>query len=228
MPPLIVIRPEPGCAVSVAAARAAGLAAFGFPLFAVGPCAWEAPSPGGIDALLLGSANALRHGGAELDALRGKPAYVVGEKTAEAAREAGLAIAAIGAGCLQEVLARLDPAHRRLLRLAGRERVELRPPEGVTITERVVYDSAPLPMPEALAALLREPALVLLHSGAAARHFAAECDRLALPRAAIRLAAIGPRVAQAAGDGWARLASAQRPDDAALLALARQMCQTEA
>ena len=66
--------------------------------------------------------------------------------------------------------------------------------------------------------------LVLLHSAAAARHFATECDRLAIHRGDIRLAALGQRIAEAAGAGWAALRSAAEPNEAALLALAREMC----
>jgi uroporphyrinogen-III synthase len=65
---------------------------------------------------------------------------------------------------------------------------------------------------------------VLLHSGAAARRLAAECDRQAIHRRDIALAALSPRIAEAAGPGWAALRSAAEPTEAALLALAREMC----
>jgi uroporphyrinogen-III synthase len=119
----------------------------------------------------------------------------------------------------------LETTHRRLLRLAGRERVELAVPRGVEVVTREVYASEPLPLPPALAALLASPALVLLHSGEAAAHFARLCDEAGIDRARIRLAAIGPRVEARAGTGWADLRSAPTPDDTALLALALRMCQ---
>jgi uroporphyrinogen-III synthase len=78
-------------------------------------------------------------------------------------------------------------------------------------------------MPDACGEALREGGLVLLHSGAAARHFAAECDRLGLRRGNIALAALGERIARAAGTGWAALRWAGEPRDAGLLALARDM-----
>ncbi|MBS1240071.1 MAG: uroporphyrinogen-III synthase, partial [Proteobacteria bacterium] len=62
------------------------------------------------------------------------------------------------------------------------------------------------------------------HSAEAARHFTAECDRLGLDRANIALAALGPRIAAAGGGGWREVRSAQSPREAALLALARDMC----
>lgn len=205
-----------------------GLAAEGWPLFAVEPVTWEAPDPADIDALLLGSANALRHAGPGLAAFAGKPAYAVGAATATAARAAGLAVVASGTGGLQPLLAALQPGHRRLLRLAGEERVALELPAGASMIERVAYRVTPQPLPPALATRLARGAVVLLHSGEAARHFAAEAGRLGCPRHAIALATIGPRVSAVAGAGWARVAEAAQPDDASLLALAAQLCQNPA
>lgn len=226
---LVIVRPEPGGAATLAQARAAGLDAVSFPLFAVQPVAWDVPPPDSFDALLIGSANSLRHGGPGLRQYHGKPAYAVGTATAQAAAAAGLAVVAIGNGGLQALLAQLVPGHRRLLRLAGRARVALVPPPGVALIERVVYDSITVPMPAGLARLLTSRALagavVLLHSAEAARHFAQSCDALQIPRERLRLAALGPRIGAAAGSGWAQVAIADQPDDAALLALARQLCQ---
>jgi uroporphyrinogen-III synthase len=225
MPPVIVIRPEPGTSATVASAEKFGLQAYGFPLFAVAPLPWEPVPREEVDAVLLGSANALRHGGAELARYRGLPAYVVGTKTAEAAHEAGLEVLRIAHGGLQAVMAYLAPEHRRLLRLAGRERIELALPRGHEMTTREIYASTSLAMPAELTALLKEPAVVLLHSGEAAAHFAAECTRLSVDRRRIALACIGPRVAQKAGSHWISTRSAQTPDDTALLALAAEMCK---
>lgn len=223
--PVLVIRPEPGAHTTIGQARAMGLDARAFPLFDVRPLCWRPVPRENVDALLLGSANALRHGGEALALYRGLPAYTVGEKTAEAAREAGLAVVVTGRGGLQRVLDEVRPEHCRLLRLAGRERVDLAIPGAITIAAREVYASEPLPMPPALKAQLDRPALVLLHSGEAAAHFARLCDQAGIERGRIALAAIGPRVAARAGTGWAALRSADRPDDAALLALAAQMCE---
>lgn len=225
MTPLVIIRPQPGCDATLAAAKHLRLDARAFPLFAVSPVAWSPPEPDTVDALLIGSANAVRHGGQGLLRYTGKPAYVVGRVTADAANEAGLTVAAVGTEGLQPVLDSVDPAHARLLRLAGRERLTLSPPAGVTMVERIVYASEPQPMPTELAGMLALPAVVMLHSAEAARHFAAECDRLAIARGAIALATIGPRVTHAAGTGWEALKTAETAQDAALLALARDMCQ---
>jgi uroporphyrinogen-III synthase len=192
---LVVVRPEPGGARTLADARARRLEAVSYPLFEVQPVPWEMVEPEAFDALLIGSANALRHGGAALLQYRGKPAYAVGRTSAQAAEAAGLAVVATGGGGMQPLLARLAPGHRRLLRLSGRAPVALTLPPGVEAIERMVYDSVAVPMPEDLARLLTTHALagtvVLLHSGDAARHFAEECDRLQIRRNRLRLAALG-------------------------------------
>jgi len=221
--PILAIRPEPGCTATVERGRRAGLEIDACPLFEVQSLAWDPPPPARFDGLLLGSANAVRQAGPALEAFRGKRAFAVGRATAAAAETAGLTVAAIGQGGLQSLFPALRPP-LTLLRLAGEEHVPLRPPLGIVIDTCVVYRSEALPLPETIAGRLRGGGLVLLHSAAAAHHFANECDRLAVPRGAIALAALGQRIAQAAGDGWRALRSADEPRDAALLALARDLC----
>lgn len=221
---LFAIRPEPGLGETLAAARAQGLTIHGEPLFGVEPVAWEPVSPEAVDGLLVGSANAIRHAGEGLESVRGRPVYAVGARTAGAARGAGLQVAATGEGGLQALLDTLAPP-LRLLRLAGEQRVELTPPPGVSLAVRTVYRARPLPMSEDLAAQLGRGGVVLLHSGEAAAHLARECDRCGVARAGLALAALAPRIGERAGDGWAAIRAAERPEDGALLALARDMCQ---
>lgn len=219
---IVAIRPEPGLSATLARGRAEGLEIAGWPLFEVRPLNWEPPAPEGIDGVLLGSANAIRHAG-DLSAFTAKPAYAVGATTADAAREAGFTVKAEGRGGLQQLLSRLKPP-LTLLRLAGAKHVPLFPPLGIVLETRIVYDSAPVPMPPELRERLEQGALVLLHSGEAARHFAAECDRLGLDRDRVALAALGPRIAEAAGTGWREVRATENPREAPLLALARDMC----
>lgn len=225
---LIVVRPEPGATATVRAALALGLAAEAHPIFVVRPEPWEPIAREDVDALVFGSANALRHGGSGLDDLRGLPAYCVGETTAAAARAAGFPVARVGSGGLQQVIRSPAPEHRRLLRLAGVSRVPLELPPGVTMVTRAVYASVPQALGKELGQALEQPALVMLHSGEAASHFDRLCTQAAIGRARIALAAIGPRVAALAGEGWAAVRTAELPSDAALLALACEMCQDAA
>ena len=89
----------------------------------------------------------------------------------------------------------------------------------------MVYASEAQPLPPTLAGMLQRAAVVLLHSAEAGHHFAALADEHHLARASLSLATLGERVARAAGGGWANVAVAATPSDAALLALAREMCQ---
>ncbi|MDE1467807.1 uroporphyrinogen-III synthase [Aurantiacibacter sp. D1-12] len=222
---IFAIRPEPGLQSTLQNARELGLAIIGRPLFEVVPLAWDAPDASDFDALLIGSANAFRHGGEALEGLQSLPVHAVGEATADAAHEAGFTVAATGKGGLQAIVDATKD-NMRFLRLAGEEHVVLDLPEKITVETRVLYSVRAIPLTGSDEISLRagEP-LVLLHSAAAAEHFAAECDRRGLDRAAISLACIGPRVATAAGEGWKLCKSAPQPDDTALLALARDMCQ---
>lgn len=221
---VFAIRPEPGLAATLAAGGQVGLSITGAPLFEIRPVPWEPPPVDEIDGLLLGSANAVRHAGAALGRFSGMPAHVVGDATAEAAKAGGLAVTAVGTGGLQEVLGSLSGQRLRLLRLAGAEHVPLAPPDGLSLVTRIVYESVALPMPEELADALRGGAIVLLHSAAAARHFADECDRLGIPRRVLRIVALGPRILASAGEGWALASTAAHPREGELLALARQLC----
>lgn len=220
---ILTLRPEPGSRSTVAAGREVGLTIEACPLFEIRPLAWEAPPPASVDGLLLGSANAVRQGGPALALFRGKLVHAVGQTTARIAEEAGFTVATVGQGTLQTVVDRLA-APLSLLRLTGAEHVQITPPAGIEIQKRAVYESVPLPLSDSIATQIGEGALVVLHSAAAARHFAMECDRLGVPRSRVRLAALGPRIASAAGEHWGEVRSAPEPSEAALLALAGDMC----
>jgi uroporphyrinogen-III synthase len=224
---LLALRPEPGLTATLAKARALGLAITGQALSEIRAVAWECPDPAGIDALLIGSANAILHGGPNLARLAAKPVHAVGEATAAAARAAGFTVARTGSGGLQGVLEAVRPPCH-LLRIAGEEHVALAAPPGVTFAEVIAYRAVPLPLDPVAPLLAGEPRnaqpLVLLHSAATARHFAAECARLGLPRTRIALAALGPRIAAVAGTGWAAVHIAAQPDEDTFLQLAFDLC----
>ena len=208
---LVVVRPEPGNTRTAIAARAQGWTVDPMPLFAVVPVAWQPPAPSDFDVLLLTSANAVRHAGAGLTALRVLPAVAVGEATAAAARAAGLAVALTGdADAVALVGAARARGIGRLLHLAGRDRVDQ---PGVTAV--TIYASEASPPPADAAARL-DRGVVLLHSPRAGRAVAA----LAGSRADIAIAALSPAVLEAAGPGWRATAVASQPTDAALLAAA--------
>lgn len=203
--PLAVLRPEPGNAATVDAVEAAGLTAIALPLFAVRAVAWAAPDPADYGALIVTSANTMRLGGAALEALRSLPVLAVGEATAVAARAAGFRVELVGKGGAAAIAK--QGGGRRLLHLAGRDRMET----GVdTIT---VYASDALPIDATR--LLGNVALV--HSARAAARLA----EIATDRSRIAVAAISLNAAASAGEGWAALAVASTPNDAAVIAAAR-------
>jgi uroporphyrinogen-III synthase len=211
--PVLILRPEPGNGATAARARAIGLVPVQRPLFAVGPLPWSAPDPAEFDGLLLTSANALRHGGAELARLRTLDVFAVGEATAEAARGAGFRVAMTGAGGVDALLAAL-PGQRRLLHLTGVD--HRRAHSRHLVMAQAVYLAAPLapdiPTGEVVA---------LVHSPRAGARFA---DRVR-DRSAIAIAAISAAAARACGAGWGSLNWVDLPSDSDLLALGARLCQ---
>lgn len=157
---LLIIRPEPGASATAARAMAAGFEPVLLPFFEVQACAWDAPDPGRFDALLITSANAIRHGGAKLELLRSLPVHAVGNRSADAAQAAGFCVATTGlAGIEASLGAAKDLDHHRLLWLAGEDRSEPVLSDAISLTARTVYASAPLSLSADL--LARSPAPTL-------------------------------------------------------------------
>jgi uroporphyrinogen-III synthase len=213
---VIVLRPEPGASETVRRARELGLDAAAIPLFEIEPIAWSPPDPAQFDALLLTSANAIRHGGAGLAVLRGLAVHAVGEATAEAAREAGFKIAAVGDSGVDALLSSIDPG-QWLLHPCGEDRTAPTANRH-RITALRIYRSPPIASPGALTEL--SGAVVLVHSPRAGRRLA----ELILDRSAIAVAAISPAAAAAVGEGWSSVEAAERPSDDALLEIAIRLC----
>ena len=209
---LIVLRPEPGASETLCRARKLGLEALSVPLFAIEPLEWRVPA-GSFDGLLLTSANAVRHAGAGLDAVRALPVYAVGEATAAAARDAGLAIAAVGDSGVEALLGAMPP-ELRLIHLCGEDRVD---GTGSAIVRIPVYRARPTDDCDLSGA---RDSVALVHSPRAGRRLA----ELVAERGSIAIAAISAAAGAAAGDGWQQVAVAGRPSDEALLALAARLC----
>ncbi|QFT78458.1 uroporphyrinogen-III synthase [Erythrobacter sp. THAF29] len=221
---IIAIRPEPGLSATLEAGRARGLDMVGVPLFEIRPLPWDPPEPEDFDGLLIGSANAIRHGGKNLNQFLGLVAHVVGEATEKAVRDFGFDVGVVGKGGLQDVLDRIEPP-ARLLRISGVERVSLNVPEGITVGTVTAYESVALPLDRAALPSDGTRTVILLHSAIAARHFARECDELGIDRSSLEIAALGPRIASAAGKNWGAIHVSPQPTDADLLALVETLCQ---
>jgi uroporphyrinogen-III synthase len=221
---LLIIRPQPGNDASAARAKAAGFEPVQLPFFEVGPRIWEAPEASSYDALLITSSNAVRHAGPALSSLSGLRVHAVGRVSADAAREAGLELASSGSKGVADAIAAAQAAgHRRLLWLAGEDRIMLMVPAGMQIDEKIVYASVPVTLPMDAAQIISHCPMVALHSARAARAFAAFVEAKALERQSFVIAAFSPAIAAAAGEGWGGMAQAEQPEDAALLSAAAQL-----
>jgi uroporphyrinogen-III synthase len=210
--PLVILRPEPGASATAKQARAMGLEARTIPLFEIVPVAWTAPDPDGFDGILLTSANAARHGGPELDKLKGLPVHAVGAATAEAAHAAGFAVASTGDGGVKEINL---PPKQRLLHLAGKDHLASRAALAIP-----VYEALVIAEPEGLSEI--GVCVAAVHSPRAGRRLA----ELVADRASIAVAAISPAAAEACGEGWTSVDAAAEPSDSALLALAARLCES--
>jgi uroporphyrinogen-III synthase len=211
---LLIVRPRPGADETEARARALGLEPIVAPLFETRALDWAPPDPGSYDAILLTSANAARLGGAGLRTFLALPCYAVGERTAQAAREAGFTDVCTGPSdaAALAAMAKRDGA-RSLLHLGARDHVAIGAAAHIAVYASEPTGALPLDLGAAVA---------LLYSARAAARFA----ELATDRGAIVIAAIGAEVARAAGGGWKQVAIAAAPRDEALLELAAKLCQT--
>jgi uroporphyrinogen-III synthase len=212
---VVVLRPEPGNADTCAKLRGLGLEPLAMPVFTVVPVAWTPPDFGGFDAVLLTSANAVRHG-ALPDTLKALPVIAVGDATAAAARRAGFNVAVTGTS---NVDAAIDAARAsgfdRLFHPAGRDRR----PTGPDVVACTVYASEALRIGDIMLPR-HEDLLVLIHSPRAAHAFAEHVAQAGIDRSRVTIAAISQAAADAAGSGWAALVVAETPTDDALVTIA--------
>lgn len=225
--PLLILRPEPGASMTAKAAFDEGWRPIVAPIFRIEPIAWEAPPADDYDALFATSANAVRQAGKAMKAYLRLPAYAVGAATARALKAGGFKDIRTGRGDAAMMLdAAAENGVARALHLAGEDYRDVGH-DAISIDRRIVYRSAALDRlgDKAVTALREGQAVVLLHSGRAAEHFATLCDGAKIDRRHVRIAALAPNIVDAAGPGWGAAIAAAKPDDAALLAAAARLCQ---
>jgi uroporphyrinogen-III synthase len=225
--PLLILRPEPGATMTAKSAFDQGWRPIIAPIFRIEPLAWEAPPASDYGALFVTSANAVRQAGKALSRYRDMPVYAVGAATARALKTAGFTQIRTGRGdAAMMMLTAAEEGVTSALHLAGEDHRDSEHPD-IRLDRRLVYRSAAAGKlsDKADLALRSGEAVVLLHSGRAGERFAQLVDEATIPRAGIRIAALAPAVAEAAGHGWAATIAADRPDDAALLAAAARLCQ---
>jgi len=227
---VLVTRPEPDASATVARLAALGHPALAAPLLRVIRTPLRLPAPGAVQALVVGSLNAVRRLPARF---RGVPLLAVGDATAAAARAAGFARVASARGDARDLAAlaarECEPSGKPLLLAAGKGAggplaTDLRA-RGFRVIRRVVYATRPLPR---LPAAAREAlacgrvSAVTFFSGGPARVFGrvARAARVAHTLRGVTALAISPAVAaRVAPLGFARVLTAARPDQESLLAL---------
>lgn len=216
---LFVFRPEPAASRTVDKAKAMGLDVVSVPLFSLERVDWSAPDRDRFDAILLTSANAVNLAGEQLQKMRQLPVHAVGEATAVAARVAGLRVATVGTGGVDDLLAKVEP-NVRLVHLCGEDRrIPSAPAQAInalTVYRAVAAEGCDL-------GELRSQVAVL-HSPRAARRLRELVDETT--RSTIHVAAISAPTAEVAGRGWAEVRIAASPNDSELLALAARLCET--
>ena len=221
---VLICRPYPGADTTAKRAETLGMDAIVYPLFSVEPLAWTPPDPAAFDAIMLTSANALRHGGNAMERYASLPAFAVGKATAEAAEKMGFPdIRTCGPNAQALISSIHNTGYTNILHLSGHH---VRPydPKGLNIVRLPVYHAADAGDAAALAAHLVHMPIVLVHSPRAGERLVAlttSRQRQNLSVIAISGAALG-----ACGSDWKSVQAVDEPSDAAMLALARQICHT--
>jgi uroporphyrinogen-III synthase len=219
---LLVLRPEPGVKETLDRARDAGWDAVGYSLFATEAVPWVPPGTDHVDAVMVTSAQAVRHGGEGIRAFQSLPAYAVGPSTAKAMRRAGFRSIDAGSGGVQALVALIARrGHARVLHISGAE-VRGYDSGPLQIIRRIVYRTVPVGDAAGLLPLLEDVGCVLVHSARAGQRLAQLVPLAA--RSSARLVAISNAALEASGPGWAAAEAASQPNDTAMLALAAALC----
>jgi uroporphyrinogen-III synthase len=217
---IVILRPEPAATRTAEMVADHGLTAIKLPLFAIEPVDWPAPDPAAYDGLLLTSANGLRFAGPQIEHFKSLPVYAVGSASADCASKRGFLVAAVGASGVHEILQHVSPG-TRLLHLAGRDRIDYRLPVNLWVDPAIVYRSVQL---DGVDIGPIENNVTLVHSPRAGLRLAELAGRL---KNNVAVVAISDQTAQACGEGWKLLVSADRPDERLMVALAAELCDKQ-
>lgn len=227
---VLVTRQEPEASATVARLAALGLHGIATPMLSIEAVPARLPPSRAVQAVVLGSINAVRHLPTRLRSL---PVLAVGDATAETARARGFANVESASGDARDLAAlasrRCDPAGAPLLLATARGAggplaADLRR-LGFRVLRRVTYRARPLPvLPEAAAAALAKGRVghVMFFSGSAARVFGrvARARRLTHTLPGVTALAISPAAAAIIAPlGFGAVLSAARPDQESMLAL---------
>lgn len=227
-PLLLITRPAEEAERTVEAAVEAGFGTLVAPLLEIVPLDFAVPD-GVFDSILFTSARAPGLAASVAPGLRALPAHAVGQRTAEEARASGFRAGLVGDSGGSAILADIAAAgERHVLHLAGEATAPLSVPPGIDLVRVPVYAARRvmrLP-PDAQVALAEARVFAtLLFSARTSRHFRGLVEEAGLDPGRLRIVALSPAVAEAAGPGWAGVAVAERPELAGMLAAARRLWQ---
>jgi uroporphyrinogen-III synthase len=227
---VVITRPEPAGERTAAALAARGHDVWKVPLMRIAPVA--ADLAGHWGAVIITSANAPAAAAGNA-ALRKLPLFAVGERSAQAARQAGFADVSSAGGDVRDLVQLLRErkagGQAPLLYLAGEDRAadligELAA-HGIAAELRVVYRAAPLPFPDELVAALQaggDVQAVLHFSKRSADNYVAgaRAAGVAEQALAVRHYCLSAQVAAPlSAAGAKRVTVAPRPQEAALIEL---------
>jgi uroporphyrinogen-III synthase len=229
---VLVTRPELAAERTAAALIARGHEVWKVPLMQVEPVAADLSGHWGAVIVTSANAPAAIADNPARDALRKLPLFAVGERSAQAAREAGFADVTSAGGDVRDLVrslaARRADASAPLLYLAGEERAadligELAA-RGIAAELRVVYRAVTAPFPDELVAALEagDVQAVLHFSKRSAENYlaGARAAGIAEQALAVRHYCLSAQVAEPLiAAGAKRVRVAPRPDEAALVEL---------
>ena len=230
MTQLILLRPTEGAEQSAIIAREKGFDPIIAPATKINVLDWDAPPAQGFDAIMITSANALRHGGKAIHQYKHLPLYAVGKATAKLAEEMGFTIAAIGKGgakALWPLIKQSDA--KNIVRFVGRDYVHIYD-EHIQICTIMVYEARALPMHKGLQSLLSEtqnkcPHIFAFHSAKAVQIFDDYIEQMAkqgliFDKGAHYAAALAPTIGEAIcknDDVWKKVIISSSANDRVMI-----------
>ena len=229
---LVVTRPQTDSERTAVALRACGHAVLVAPLLRVEPVATDLSGTWG--AVIITSANApgAVAGNPAREPLVKLPLFAVGQRSADAARQAGFADVTSAGGDVRDLVQLIAERHADasapLLYLAGEDRAADLVAElivhGIAAEMRIVYRAVPAPFPQELTAALQagDVDAVLHFSRRSAENYIAGARQAGIieQALAVRHFCLARPIAEPLSDaGAGSIAVAKRPDEAALIGL---------
>lgn len=222
--PVLILRPREEARRTAPKVAELGLVAVVDPLFHLESINWEPPDASQFDSLLLTSANAVTFAGPALQEFAQLPVLAVGDKTADAARKAGLTVAETGTAGVAELINQLpDNRYLRILRLTGKDHMAINP-EDREIVSRKVYQARALPLGAEARKALANGCAVLLYSTRAAQIVESEMRSVKISPGPNQIFALSDNIAASLTMAWKGVHVAAHPTEDALLSLLPPLC----